>query len=127
MHTLIRLVKRKGDIRGWCRECGVQGCAAGEPALAGGDPAGGDQQHPVGGGDHALPHLRHEGHDCPLHRGPPFNLTLFTLFHLTFALCLVPFDLCPAKLSFQTREIECESCFNQVTMGCVDGLLYRIL
>ena len=50
-----------------CRQCGVQGCPAGQSALAGGHPAGGHQQHPVGGRDHALPHLWHEGHDCPLH------------------------------------------------------------
>lgn len=67
VHTLIRLLEHKGDTRGLCRECGVQGRSVGEPALAGGDPAGGDQQHPVGGGDHAMPHLWHEGHDCPLH------------------------------------------------------------
>lgn len=68
-----------------CRECGVQGCAVGEPALAGGDPAGGDQQHPVGGGDHALPHLRHEGHDRPLHRGHSPTQLCFLSVHVSAA------------------------------------------
>ena len=119
----------------WCRQCGVQGCTAGESALAGGHSAGGDQQYPVGGGDHALPHLRHAWHDCSLNRGlHPCTAVLLTpsCTQLTYV-CEVRSCLCHTADAADSHSASkrlvaaCQrhqtSCILQIKWECAAALL----